>query len=53
VRDRLLDRLRTDPGVRERLPELEHEVRTGNLTPSLAAQTILDLLGQSPAQESS
>ena len=45
VRERLLDRLRTDPGVRERLPELERDVRTGHLTPSLAAQTILDLLG--------
>jgi len=45
VRDRLLDRLRTDPGVRERLPELERDVRTGRLTPTLAAQTVLDLLG--------
>ncbi len=44
VRDQLLDRLRTDPGVREKLPELEHEVRGGRLTPTLAAQTVLDLL---------
>jgi LAO/AO transport system kinase len=45
VRDRLLDRLRTDAGVRERLPELEREVRAGELTPTLAAETVLDLLG--------
>jgi LAO/AO transport system kinase len=52
VRDRLMDRLRTDPGVRERLPELEREVRAGELTATLAAQKILDLLDQpGPAAE--
>jgi LAO/AO transport system kinase len=44
VRDQLMDRLRTDHAVREKLPELEQDVRAGHLTPSLAAQTILDLL---------
>jgi LAO/AO transport system kinase len=48
VRDRLLDRLRTDPRVRERLPELEREVRAGELTPALGAQTVLDLLRTRP-----
>lgn len=45
VRDQLMDRLRSDPGVRAKLPELEGDVRAGELTPTLAAQTILDLLG--------
>jgi LAO/AO transport system kinase len=45
VRDQLLDRLTSDPGVREALPALERDVRTGELTPTLAAQTILDTLG--------
>jgi LAO/AO transport system kinase len=49
VRDQLMDRLRTDRGVRARLPELEREVRDGELTPTLAAQTVLDLLGSEPA----
>lgn len=45
VRNQLMDRLRTDPAVRARLPELERDVRAGELTPTLAAQTVLDLLG--------
>jgi LAO/AO transport system kinase len=45
VRDRLLDRLLTDPAVRERLPGLTAEVRAGALTPTLAAQALLDALG--------
>ncbi len=44
VRDQLLDRLTSDPGVREALPGLERDVRNGDLTPTLAAQTILDVL---------
>ena len=44
VRDRMMDRLLTDPGLKERLPELTREVRTGDLTPTLAAQQILDVL---------
>jgi len=45
VRDRLMDRLRTDPAVRARLPELERDVRDERITPSLAAETIMGLLG--------
>ena len=44
VRDRLMDRLLTDPGLKQRLPELTRVVRSGELTPTLAAQTILDAL---------
>ena len=44
VRDRMMDRLLTDPDLKERLPELTREVRSGELTPTLAAQTILDAL---------
>ncbi|MGH3565742.1 MAG: methylmalonyl Co-A mutase-associated GTPase MeaB [Pseudonocardia sp.] len=44
VRDQLMDRLQSDPGVRQALPGLERDVRSGDLTPTLAAQTILDAL---------
>lgn len=44
VRDQLMDRLRSDPGVRDALPGLERDVRDGGLTPTLAAQRILDRL---------
>ncbi|MHA6782916.1 methylmalonyl Co-A mutase-associated GTPase MeaB [Pseudonocardia saturnea] len=46
VRDQLMDRLTSDPGVRDALPELESDVRGGDLTPTLAAQRIVDLLGE-------
>jgi LAO/AO transport system kinase len=45
VRDRLLDRLQSDPGIREALPDVERAVRDGELTPTLAAQQLLDHLG--------
>jgi LAO/AO transport system kinase len=45
VRDRLMDRLHADPGVRDALPRLEGEVRAGDLTPTLAAEEILKHLG--------
>jgi LAO/AO transport system kinase len=45
VRDRMMDRLRTDEGLRAELPELERRVRDGDLTPTLAAGTILGHLG--------
>ena len=45
VRDQLMDRLQSDPGVREALPGLEREVRAGERTPTLAAQAILESLG--------
>ncbi|MEQ3549304.1 methylmalonyl Co-A mutase-associated GTPase MeaB [Pseudonocardia nematodicida] len=44
VRDRLMDRVLLDPGVRESLPSLTTEVRSGELTPTLAAQALLDAL---------
>jgi LAO/AO transport system kinase len=45
VRDRVLDRLQSDPAVQHELPELERDVRDGDLTPTLAAQRILGHLG--------
>ena len=45
VRERLLDRLRTDEGVRAALPDVEREVRAGTLTPTLGADTLLKTLG--------
>jgi len=45
VRDQLMDRLRTDPQVKQAVPELEQAVRSGTQTPTLAARSILDLLG--------
>ncbi|WP_214369474.1 methylmalonyl Co-A mutase-associated GTPase MeaB [Pseudonocardia sp. H11422] len=45
VRDQLMDRLQNDPGIGKALPGLERDVRSGDLTPTLAAQTILDALG--------
>jgi LAO/AO transport system kinase len=45
VRDRLMDRLHADPAVREALPGLEADVRTGGTTPTLAAEEILKHLG--------
>jgi LAO/AO transport system kinase len=45
VRDQLMDRLQSDPAVKSALPDLEADVRTGELTPTLAAQRILHALG--------
>jgi len=44
VRDRLMDRLRDDPAVRAEIPRLEAGVRAGELTATLAAETVLDRL---------
>ncbi|WP_133739557.1 methylmalonyl Co-A mutase-associated GTPase MeaB [Actinorugispora endophytica] len=41
VRDRLLGRLRTDPGVRSLAPGLEEAVRAGRVTATLAAEELL------------
>jgi len=45
IREQLLDRLTSDPKVRDRLPEVTDEIRAGTLTPTLAAEQILGLLG--------
>jgi LAO/AO transport system kinase len=42
VRDTVLDRVMSHPGVREIRDEVERRVREGELTPALAAQEILD-----------
>lgn len=44
VRDTLLDRLRSHPGVRALAPALEQEVRDGSLTATLAAERIVEAL---------
>ncbi|MFD0773629.1 methylmalonyl Co-A mutase-associated GTPase MeaB [Streptomonospora algeriensis] len=41
VRDRLMDSLTAHPRVREEAPRLEEGVRSGELTPTLAAERIL------------
>lgn len=41
VRERLLDRLRTDAGVAAALPDVERDVRDGHLTPTLGAAALL------------
>ena len=42
VREQLLARLGGHEGVRHVVPEVEKAVRDGELTPTLAAQRILD-----------
>ncbi|OBF11666.1 ATPase/protein kinase [Mycobacterium sp. ACS4331] len=42
VRDAVLDRVLTNPAVRRIRPDVERQVRDGELTPALAAQRILD-----------
>lgn len=47
VRDAVLDRVLTHPGVKAMRAEVERQVRDGELTPALAAQRILDLARES------
>jgi LAO/AO transport system kinase len=42
VRDTVLDRVSSHPGVRQIRAEVERQVRAGELTPALAAQRLLD-----------
>jgi LAO/AO transport system kinase len=42
VRDIVLDRVLSHPGVRAIRAEVERQVREGELTPALAAQQLLD-----------
>ncbi|MGP3968819.1 methylmalonyl Co-A mutase-associated GTPase MeaB [Streptomyces sp. 6N223] len=50
VHDHLLDRLHRDPAVARLAPALEDQVRDGTLTPTLAAQRLLQAFGKPPAQ---
>jgi LAO/AO transport system kinase len=45
VEERLLGRLRSDPAVKARLPELEEAVAAGRLAPALAADEIARAMG--------
>jgi len=47
VRDAVLDRVLTHPGVKAMRAEVKRQVRDGELTPALAAQRILDLARES------
>jgi LAO/AO transport system kinase len=42
VRDTVIDRLLSDPGVKDIRAEVEREVRDGELTAALGAQRIID-----------
>jgi LAO/AO transport system kinase len=44
VRDAVLDRVLSNPEVKARRADLERQVRDGELTPTLAAQQIIDLV---------
>lgn len=48
VRDTVLDRVLSSPGVRAIRADVERQVRDGRLTPALAAQQILDAVEQPP-----
>jgi LAO/AO transport system kinase len=49
VRDTVLDRVLSHPGVRRLKAGIEEQVRQGELTPALAAQQILDAAAAGPA----
>jgi LAO/AO transport system kinase len=51
VRDTLLTRLREHPGVRAMAADLEREVADGELTPTLAAERILEVFADSPSAD--
>jgi LAO/AO transport system kinase len=42
VRDTVLDRALSNPAVRKMRPDVERQVKAGELTPAMAAQQILD-----------
>ena len=46
VSDSLLDALKSDPRVREQIPQLEAEASTGRIPPTIAARQLLDLFGK-------
>ena len=49
VRDTVLDRVLNDPAVRRIRADVERQVRDGELTPTLAAQQIIDAAGDREA----
>ena len=51
VRDTLLTRLQEHPGVRALTADLEREVAAGELTPTLAAERILEVFADSPGAD--
>ena len=51
VRDTLLTRLQEHPGVRALAPDLERQVAEGELTPTLAAERILEVFADSPSAD--
>ena len=51
VRDTLLTRLQEHPGVRALAADLEREVADGELTPTLAAERILEVFADSPSAD--
>ncbi len=50
VRDELLERLRSHPGVRDVTPGVERGLRDGELTATLAAERILEAFGEQPGR---
>jgi LAO/AO transport system kinase len=48
LEDRLFSRLRSDPEVKRRLPEIEAAVASGTLAPTLAAEQIAALVTEQP-----
>jgi LAO/AO transport system kinase len=45
LEQRMMARLRADPGVRARVKKIETEVAEGRVTPALAAEQIAQMLG--------
>jgi LAO/AO transport system kinase len=45
LEDRLRSRVATDPGLKAKLPKLEHAVADGTLSPALAVDDIVETLG--------
>jgi LAO/AO transport system kinase len=48
VRDTVLDRVFSSPAVRRIRADVERQVRDGELTPTLAAQQLLDAVDERP-----
>jgi LAO/AO transport system kinase len=52
VRDAVVDRVLTSPGVCQIRTDVERQIRDGELTPALAAQLILEAADQPPMASS-